>query len=110
MPFEEREHGGRWYAVQFTYALPDDAWRVELSEMVPVPEWGADARIPGQDFMAALVPDEDPSREPEVHVHSPDGRAVPYEIVCWFMDHVADEVARCRTALEQAAAGGGPGE
>ncbi|MFC4612260.1 hypothetical protein ACFO9E_31590 [Streptomyces maoxianensis] len=67
-----------------------------------MPAWGADARMPGRDFMAALVPDEDPSREPEFHVHSPDGHVVPYEIVHWFMGHVADEVQRCRGAMQEA--------
>ncbi|MFD8888877.1 hypothetical protein ACFV0H_41585, partial [Streptomyces erythrochromogenes] len=28
---------GRYYAIQFHYALPDDAWAVELSEAVPAP-------------------------------------------------------------------------
>ncbi|MFE1285889.1 hypothetical protein [Streptomyces sp. NPDC058751] len=37
MPAELREHAGRHYAVQFHYALPDDAWAVELSEAVPAP-------------------------------------------------------------------------
>jgi hypothetical protein len=35
MPYEESEHAGHRYAVQFTSALPDDAWYVELSEAVP---------------------------------------------------------------------------
>ncbi|GGW16592.1 hypothetical protein GCM10018980_20050 [Streptomyces capoamus] len=37
MPAELREHAGRHYAIQFHYALPDDAWAVELSEAVPAP-------------------------------------------------------------------------
>lgn len=41
-PCEEREHSGRRYAVQFTYALPDDAWCVELSEARSVSVTGAD--------------------------------------------------------------------
>lgn len=37
-------HTGRHYAIQFHYALPDDAWCVELSEAVPAP--AAWAEIP----------------------------------------------------------------
>ncbi|MFI0740913.1 hypothetical protein ACH4PU_22925 [Streptomyces sp. NPDC021100] len=37
-----RVHAGRHYAIQYHYALPDDAWCVELSEAVPVPAAWAD--------------------------------------------------------------------
>jgi tRNA (Thr-GGU) A37 N-methylase len=44
---ELREHAGHHYAIQCHYALPDDAWRVELSEAVLAPaSW---AEIPGAD-------------------------------------------------------------
>ncbi|MEU3296048.1 hypothetical protein ABZ722_27275 [Streptomyces longwoodensis] len=32
MPWEVKGHAGRHYAVLFHYALPDDAWAVELKE------------------------------------------------------------------------------
>ncbi|MET9880628.1 hypothetical protein ABZZ36_39390 [Actinacidiphila glaucinigra] len=112
MPYELREHAGRHFAVLFHYALPDDAWAVELSEAVPVPApvpatENPDVAVtyaPGAAFLVALVPDEDPNLEPTVRVYSPEDHVVPYEIMGWFMEQVADQVDRCRIAFEQ----GGP--
>lgn len=92
--------------VQFHYALPDDAWCVELSEAVPAPEaWAevpnAQTHLPGAAFLVAVIPDEDPDREPTVHVHSHDEHVIPYQILRWFMDHVGEQVERCRIAFEQ---------
>ncbi|GAA4566492.1 hypothetical protein [Planotetraspora kaengkrachanensis] len=105
MPFEEFERAGARYAVQFTYALPDDAWYVELSEAVPAPAAWADipnakTHLPGPAFVTAVVPDEDPTREPTIHVHG-DGkeRAIPYEVLRWYMEKVSEEVERCRAGL-----------
>ncbi|MEU9074014.1 hypothetical protein [Kitasatospora sp. NPDC048538] len=103
---ELREHAGRHYAVRFHYALPDDAWCVELSEAVPAPaSWagipGAETHLPGAAFLVAVIPDEDPDLEPTVHVHGHDEHVIPYEVMRWFMDLVAEQVARCRTALTQ---------
>ncbi|MEU9992366.1 hypothetical protein AB0E10_37240 [Streptomyces sp. NPDC048045] len=110
MPAELREHAGRHYAVQIHYALPDDAWTLELSEAVPAPAaWAehpdAQRHLPGSAFLAAFVPDEDPSPEPAVHIHSGDEHVVPYEIMRWFMEQVADQVERCRVAFEQGESG-----
>ncbi|WP_327364927.1 hypothetical protein [Streptomyces sp. NBC_01296] len=106
MPAELREHAGRHYAIQFHYALPDDAWAVELSEAVPAPAvWAenpsAARHLPGVAFLVAFVPDEDPDLEPTVHIHSHDEHVIPYEIMRWFMEQVAEQVARCRAAFEQ---------
>ncbi|MFF5403594.1 hypothetical protein ACFY8K_05055 [Streptomyces misionensis] len=106
MPTELREHAGRQYAVRFHYALPDDAWAVELSEAVPAPAARDDIpdavrHLPGDAFMVAFVPDEDPDLEPTVHIHGHDEHVVPYEIMRWFMELVADQVERCRTAFAQ---------
>ncbi|MFF4243651.1 hypothetical protein ACFYY2_04145 [Streptomyces sp. NPDC001822] len=106
MPAELREHAGHHYAVQFHYALPDDSWAVELSEAVPAPGAvtetpNAATRVPGQAFLVALIPDEDPGLEPTVRIHSPDEHVIPYEIMQWFMEQVADQAERCRTAFEQ---------
>ncbi|MGW1895654.1 hypothetical protein ACWCP6_36220 [Streptomyces sp. NPDC002004] len=106
MPIEEREHEGRPYAVQFTYSLPDEAWCVELSEALPAPEaWaaipGAQQHLPGDAFLVAVIPDEDPWAEPTVHIHSYDEHVIPYDIMRWFMDHVAEQVVRCRAAMEE---------
>lgn len=101
---ELREHNGRYYAVQFHYALPDDSWAVELSEAVPAPaEWaeipGSPSHLPGPAFLVAYVPDEDPALEPTVHIHSHDEHVVPYEVMRWFMKHVGGEVERVRAAM-----------
>ncbi|MFI6284546.1 hypothetical protein ACIBCM_07285 [Streptomyces sp. NPDC051018] len=106
MPAELREYAGRHYAIQFHYALPDDSWAVELSEAVPAPApWtgipGAESHVPGPAFLVAFVPDEDPGPEPTVHIHSHDEHVIPYEIMRWFMELVADEVERCRAARAQ---------
>ncbi|CAL9581467.1 hypothetical protein SUDANB176_05045 [Streptomyces sp. enrichment culture] len=103
---ELRVHAGRHYAVRFHYALPDDAWCVELSEAVPAPAaWAGDphapTHLPGSAFLVAVIPDEDPDLEPTVRVHSPDEHVVPYEITRWFMEEVAAQVERCRIAFEQ---------
>ncbi len=102
---ELREHGGRHYAVQFHYALPDDAWRVELSEALPAPvSWSkipdAPAHLPGPPFVVAVVPHEDPSAEPTVHIHGQGEHVIPYEVMRWFMEKVAEEVERCRMAMQ----------
>ncbi|MFB7654936.1 MULTISPECIES: hypothetical protein [unclassified Streptomyces] len=99
---ELRVHAGRHYAVQFHYALPDDAWCVELSEAVPAPATRAEiphaeAHLPGVAFPVAVIPD----LEPTVHIHSHDEHVIPYEITHWFMEHVAEQVERCRIAFEQ---------
>ncbi|MEU9083850.1 MULTISPECIES: hypothetical protein [unclassified Streptomyces] len=105
MPADLREHAGRHYAIQFHYALPDDAWAVELSEAVPAPAaWAEDPSEryrPGAAFLVAFVPDEDPDAEPTVHIHSHDEHVIPYEIMRWFMEQVADQVERCRIAFEK---------
>ncbi|MGW6614205.1 hypothetical protein ACWGA0_12205 [Streptomyces erythrochromogenes] len=106
MPWELREHAGRHYAVLFHYALPDDAWSVELSEAEPVQAGtpgnpDAVTHLPGAAFMVALVPDEDPNLEPTVHMAGDDVHVVPYEIMRWFMEQVTDQVGRGRTAFAQ---------
>ncbi|MFF2777485.1 hypothetical protein ACFVU3_21550 [Streptomyces sp. NPDC058052] len=106
MPWDLKEHAGRHYAVLFHYALPDDAWAVELSEAQPVPAGGdqppgAVTHLPGPAFLVTLVPDEDPDEEPTVRVYSPADRVVPYEIMLWYLEQVADQVRRCRAAFER---------
>jgi hypothetical protein len=104
MPSELLLHAGRRYAVKFTYAVPDDAWYVELSEAIPAPESGAgipgtDSHLPGPAFMTAIVPDEGPTREPTITILSAPDRLIPYVVMRWFMQHVADEVARSRSGV-----------
>ncbi|MFF5634492.1 hypothetical protein [Streptomyces sp. NPDC012825] len=57
--------------------------------------------LPGPACLVALVPDENPNREPAFRVYSPDERVVPYEIMSWFMEQVVDQGERCRVAFEQ---------
>jgi hypothetical protein len=102
------EHAGRQWAVEFHYALPDDSWTVELSEAIPAPsDWaeipGSVSHLPG----VAFVPDEDPSLDPTIHIHSHDEHVIPYEVMRWFMEKVSEEVERCRAAM---AANAGPEE
>ncbi|MGW4779014.1 hypothetical protein ACWEPA_20410 [Streptomyces filamentosus] len=104
MPWELKEHVGRHYAVLFHYALSDDAWAVELSEAKPASAESSDAavtQLPGAAFLVTHVPDEDPNLQPTVRVWSPDERVVPYEVMLWYMEQVADQVERCRIAFEQ---------
>lgn len=102
------ESGGRRYAVQSTYAVPNSAWCFELSEAAPAPaSWadipGAVSHLPGPAFFVVEVPDEDPSATPTVHIR--DGEhAVPYEVVAWFMGKVAIEVERIRSHLSASGA------
>ncbi|WP_328708408.1 hypothetical protein [Microbispora hainanensis] len=74
---------------------------MELSEAVPAPAAGADipnaeTHLPGSAFITAMVPDEDPTREPTIHVHGNGEHAVPYEVMRWYMEKVAQEIERCR--------------
>jgi hypothetical protein len=83
MPAELLHHAGRRYAVQSSYALPFDAWSLELSEAVPAPAWwadlpGAPTSLPGAAFVLAFVPDEDPDVEPTVHFDRRHGHVIPY--------------------------------
>ncbi|MFC8717636.1 hypothetical protein [Kitasatospora sp. NPDC057198] len=79
-------HPGRGYAVTTMYSVPDDAWYLELT------------LVRGQrSVVIAVVPDEDPAREPTV-CFDPRGEHldIPYEVMRWFMELVADEVRTSR--------------
>ncbi|KOX25117.1 MULTISPECIES: hypothetical protein [unclassified Streptomyces] len=110
MPWQLTEHAGRHYAVLFHYALPDDAWAVELSEAVPTAAEGTEGtenpdavvtHLPGPAFLVTHVPDEDPNPQPTVRVWSPAERLAPYEVMRWYMEQVADRARRCRIAFER---------
>ncbi|WP_410586827.1 hypothetical protein [Amycolatopsis sp. lyj-23] len=87
MTYEERKHAGRYYGVQFMYAVPDDAWFVELSDVTS-----------GSVIMIGVVPDENLTVEPAVRVCAPAGHCVPFEVMAWFMEKIAEEIARSRPA------------
>ncbi|MFE9011899.1 hypothetical protein [Streptomyces cyaneofuscatus] len=74
------------YAITEMYSVPDDAWYLELD------------RVRGRrTLVTAMVPDEDPAREPTVWFDSrgphPD---IPYEVMRWFMDPVDAEIRTSR--------------
>ncbi|MFF8775065.1 hypothetical protein [Kitasatospora sp. NPDC015120] len=68
------------------YSVADDAWYVEL-----------DLVREQRAVVTAVVPDEDPACEPTV-CFDPRGRHldIPYEVMRWFMDRVADEIRTSR--------------
>ncbi|MEU5539193.1 hypothetical protein [Streptomyces sp. NPDC020362] len=74
------------YAITAMYSVPDDAWYLELD------------LVAGQrNLVTAIVPDEDPAREPTVcfNPHGPHVD-VPYEVIRWFMDQVDAEIRTSR--------------
>ncbi|GHH17844.1 hypothetical protein [Streptomyces lanatus] len=74
------------YAITAMYSVPDDAWYLEL-----------DLVAEQRNVLTAIVPDEDPAREPAVCVN-PLGRScdIPYEVMRWFMDQVTEEIRTAR--------------
>ncbi|MFC9590031.1 hypothetical protein ACFTUC_09680 [Streptomyces sp. NPDC056944] len=79
------------YAITVMYSVPDDAWYLELD------------LVAGQrTLVTAIVPDEDPAREPTVcfnpHVGHTD---VPYEVMRWFMHQVDEEIRTSRAWMLQ---------
>ncbi|WP_327435708.1 hypothetical protein OG279_09775 [Streptomyces sp. NBC_01201] len=74
------------YSLTTMYSVPDDAWYLEL-DLVAV----------HRTVVTAIVPDEDPAREPTVcfDVHG-DHLDIPYSVIRWFMDHVEAETRTSR--------------
>ncbi|MFF3315278.1 hypothetical protein ACFYV5_07165 [Streptomyces sp. NPDC003035] len=88
MPLITHEDGA--YALQILYAVPDDAWYLELDD-------AADNRT----LVIAIVPDEDPAREPTVYFDPQAGhRHIPYDVMRWFMEHVEAEIRTSRAWME----------
>ncbi|MFC9706066.1 hypothetical protein ACFTWD_35865 [Streptomyces sp. NPDC056943] len=79
-------HPSRDYAITAMYSVADDAWYLEL-----------DLVREQRAVVTAVIPDEDPAREPTV-CFDPQGRHldIPYEVMRWFMDQVADEIRTSR--------------
>ncbi|MFF0254291.1 hypothetical protein ACFYPW_17515 [Micromonospora zamorensis] len=110
MPANVLLHADVQYTVQAMYSVPDEAWYLELSETQPAPPaWadlpGAVDYLPGPSILVAVVPDEDPAREAAV-TFGPAEHVVPYPVMCWFMEHVAEEVERCRAPMAAEASPG----
>ncbi|MEV4992967.1 hypothetical protein [Streptomyces niveus] len=70
------------YSITTMYSVPDDAWYLELD------------LVAGQrTLVTAIVPDEDPAREPTVCFNPQAGHAdVPYGVMRWFMHQVDEEI------------------
>ncbi|MFE2422715.1 hypothetical protein [Streptomyces hokutonensis] len=79
-------HPDGGYAITAMYSVPDDAWYLELD------------LVAGQrTLVTAIVPDEDPGREPTVCLNSNAGHTdVPYEVMRWFMHQVDEEIRSSR--------------
>ncbi|MDJ0386069.1 hypothetical protein [Streptomyces sp. G-G2] len=73
------------YAITAMYSVPDDAWYLKL-----------DVVASQRTVVTAVVPDEDPAREPTVSFHPEGSLEVPYEVMRWFMDQVAEEIRTAR--------------
>lgn len=70
------------YAITAMYLVPDDAWYLEL-----------DLEAGQRTLVTAIVPDEDPAREPTVCFNPHAGHSdVPYEVMLWFMHQVDEEI------------------
>ncbi|QIQ06095.1 hypothetical protein [Streptomyces liangshanensis] len=74
------------YAITTMYSVPDDAWYLELD------------LVAGQrTLVTAIVPDEDPARDPTVCFDPRAGHTdVPYDVMRWFMRRVEDEIRTSR--------------
>ncbi|OKJ65223.1 hypothetical protein AMK27_05275 [Streptomyces sp. CB02009] len=78
------------YAITAMYSVPDDAWYLELNLV-------AGERT----LMTAIVPDEEPAREPTVCFYPNAARTeVPYEAMRWFMHQVDEEIRSSRAWMQ----------
>ncbi|MEU6945923.1 hypothetical protein ABZ957_11930 [Streptomyces sp. NPDC046316] len=79
-------HESADYTLQILYSVPDDAWYLELDHVA------GDRTV-----LTAVVPDEDPAREPTVCVDPVSGHHhIPYDVMRWFMEHVEEEIRTSR--------------
>ncbi|MFJ9058286.1 MULTISPECIES: hypothetical protein [unclassified Streptomyces] len=74
------------YAITTMYSVPDDSWYLEL-----------DHSSTDRTLVIAIVPDEDPAREPTVcfDTHG-EHLDIPYAVIRWFMDQVDAEIRTSR--------------
>ncbi|MGW2849624.1 hypothetical protein [Streptomyces sp. NPDC001274] len=74
------------YSITAMYSVPDDAWYLELDLV-------AEQRM----LVTAIVPDENPAREPTMCFNPHAGHIdVPYEVMRWFMHQVDEEIRTSR--------------
>ncbi|MFE0421580.1 hypothetical protein [Streptomyces sp. NPDC058953] len=74
------------YAITFMYSVPDEAWYLELD------------LVAGQrTLVTAIVPDEEPAREPTVCFDSGGPHHdIPYDVMKWFTGEVEKEIRTSR--------------
>ncbi|MEU4495933.1 hypothetical protein AB0F96_21360 [Streptomyces sp. NPDC023998] len=74
------------YTITAMYSVPDDAWYLEL-----------DLAAGQRNLVTAIIPDEDPAREPTVCFNPHGGHVdIPYEVIRWFMHQVDEEIRTSR--------------
>ncbi|MFI8006680.1 hypothetical protein [Streptomyces sp. NPDC086010] len=74
------------FSLTTVYSVPDDSWSLEL-----------DLAATGRTLVMAIVPDEDPAREPTVCFDTPGEHLdIPYAVIRWFMDQVETEIRTSR--------------
>ncbi|MFJ8980885.1 hypothetical protein [Streptomyces sp. NPDC102282] len=74
------------YAITTMYSVPDDSWYLEL-----------DHSATDRTLVIAIVPDEDPAREPTVCFDTQGEHLdIPYAVIRWFMDQVEAEIRTSR--------------
>ncbi|MFF2624804.1 hypothetical protein ACFVUN_03415 [Kitasatospora griseola] len=79
------------FAVTAIYALPEDAWYLELDHL---PSGGATVLL-------GIVPDEDPDREPSVCAGGADPHIdIPVPVLRWFLELVDEQIADSRAWMQ----------
>ncbi|MFD6279971.1 hypothetical protein ACFWFI_31050 [Streptomyces sp. NPDC060209] len=74
------------YSITTMYSVPDDAWYLEL-DLVGIRRM----------LVTAIIPDEDPAREPTMCFDSAGPHVdIPYPVMRWFIDHVEAEIRTSR--------------
>ncbi|MFI6874578.1 hypothetical protein ACIBL6_14155 [Streptomyces sp. NPDC050400] len=78
------------YTITAMYSVPDDAWYLELD------------LVAGQHtLVTAIIPDEDPAREPTICFNPNQPQVeVSYEVMRWFMHQVDEEVRTSRAWMQ----------
>ncbi|MEV3929874.1 MULTISPECIES: hypothetical protein [unclassified Streptomyces] len=74
------------HSITTMYSVPDDAWYLEL-----------DLVATRRALVLAIVPDEDPAREPTVCFdRTGEHLDIPYSVIRWFMEQVEAEIRTSR--------------
>ncbi|MFF4338947.1 hypothetical protein ACFY00_03275 [Kitasatospora sp. NPDC001540] len=82
-------HPSGEFEITTLYSVPDDAWYLEFDHLPS----GRTTLMP------AIVPDEDPAREPAVCTCSPDGAEhldIPVPVLRWYLEQVEREIETSR--------------